>query len=108
MSDESSDEDKINKRTLPWRSQDINHLCFCPTLFTLAALNKLIGKLNKRMDRATNCYIRRKERLQKSPSKLPPPKEAPSWAISSNKSSQCARAKYRYWWNCKYRSFKKA
>ena len=87
MSDENSDEDKINKRTLPWRSQGINHLCFCPTLFTLAALNKLIGKLDKRMDtksRATNCYIRRKERLQKSPSKLPPPKEAPSWAISSN------------------------
>ena len=54
-------------------------------VFFLTALNKLIEKLNKRADKknTTKRNFKKKERLQKSPSKIPPPSESPAWTVSA-------------------------
>ena len=54
-----------------------------------AVLNKLVAKLDKRASEhliTAKCGIKKKTRVEKSPSKFPVPDIAPQWAISPSPS----------------------
>ena len=58
-------------------------------LFIPVVLNKLVAKLDKRANEhliTSKCGIKKKTRVEKSPSKFPVPDNAPQWAISPSPS----------------------
>ena len=60
--------------------------------FSITVLDKLVSKLDRRLDQKmrTKRGFKHKLRVLKSPSKLQPPQNAPSWAVVSKKSGECA------------------
>ena len=85
MTEESETEgDEIRQHTLQWRSEGymLITLCVCYCSVYIAELNKLIRRINRRIEKTpVKGSIKPKKRVQATPSSARPPPSYPEWAV---------------------------